>query len=450
MLQPATNPVRLTLIGVPGSEFREAAEIARQSGAVVSQADSGQAALDQLRKGSGDLVMIDVALDATGFIAGLRAERIAIPVIACGVDAPADKAVAAIRAGARDYLPLPPHRELIAAAIGSVAQMPVEMIGECPEMAKAMAFATSMAPADAPMLLRGEMGTGKEMLARSIHVASGRSGHFVSVECEGVAEQVIESELFGHDRGAFEGAIAARTGRLEEAVDGTIYLREIGALPARIQARLFEAMRTGQIQKMGGGEPVPLKARIIAGSSVDLAEKVADSGFRADLLKRLSMAEITLPPLRERGQDIRLLTRHFAIDIARKNGMQAGRFSDDAYTTMARYDWPGNVSELEQLVHRAMLMAKGREIGSDDLVLADGSPLNLYLSREEGGRGGLLIDNLVGHSMADVERELILQTLEHCRGNRTSASSILGISVRTMRNKLRSFIEAGIPVEPAQ
>ena len=443
--RPRTAPVRMTLVGAQDSTFREAARLAREAGALVSTADDEEAALALLRRAGGDLVMIDIGLDVPGFVAALRAERIGIPTIACGIDAPTQRAVAAVRGGARDYLPLPPERDLIAAAILSVARPPLEMIGQSDAIGRATGFAKSMAMLAAPMLILGEPGTGKEVMARLIHAHSGRPGHFVAVECHGVSPEILESELFGHESGAFPGAHARRVGRMEEARGGAVFLRGVEALCPALQGRLLAAIEAADARHAapnGPGAP----ARLITSSTVDLRSLVEKGRFRADLLARLGLAEITLPPLRERGGDIMALARHFAARFAHLYDVPVPDFEDPACRMLETHAWPGNVRELEETVHRAILLARTGAIGPDELVHTNGVRFALP---PEDHADALPVEHLVGHTVAEVERELILHTLERCGGNRTSASSILGISVRTMRNKLKSFVADGIAVAPS-
>ncbi len=447
MASPPSDQIRLVLVGAPGSEFRLAADMARQAGAEVIMADHPAAALKGLRCTGGDLVMIDVGMDVPGFLEQLRAERMAVPVLACGIHASAERAVAAIRAGAIDYIPLPPQLDLIAAAILTAGKRVSSPLGEDPELKRTIDYARAVAPSAVPILITGEPGTGKEVMARMIHDASGRTGRFLVVECAGAAAEFVESELFGHEAGAFPGAIATRAGRLEEAAQGTIFLREIGALAPAAQARLTAALQNGVIRSGSDGMTVPLRARLIASSSRDLADQTSPVGFRADLLAHLRLVRVEMPSLRSRGNDIEKLSVHFAKALAAANGLPARPFSADALQHLRRHDWPGNVRELEDVVHRAILLARGPVIEADALVLSDGSRLATAPAAPAGPE--LSVDSLVGRSVADVERELILQTLKSCGGNRTTASTILGISVRTMRNKLKSFVEAGIAVSPA-
>lgn len=427
----------MILVGTPGTEIRRAAELAREGGAEVRLADDGAQALALLRISGGDLVMIDIAIDTPGFLRQLRIERFAVPVLACGIGAPAELAVAAVRAGAWDYVPLPPERDLIAAAIAAVAKRPATIVGEAPALRQAVRFGLAMAPAGAAILVTGEHGCGKALMARAIHDASRMPGAFVTVDCAGLSDAVIESELFGHQAGDFPGAVARRIGRIEEARGGTLFLREIGALPPHTQGRLFDLLQTSVGNRIGGPR-MDESARLIASNSGDLHAGVASGTFRADLLARLGMIQVALPPLRARGDDVALLARHFAHTVNTQCHQHDGGLDDDALDLLASHDWPGNVRELEATVHRATMLAGGRPIAAADIVLNTAARAPARTP----------VDSLVGRTMAEVERELILHTLEKCRGNRTTASSILGISVRTMRNKLRTFMDAGFPVSP--
>lgn len=442
MSEILASAVRITLVGAENSTFRQAAQMARDTGAFVTMADSETVALEHLRRAGGDLVMMDVELDIPAFIGRLRAERIAVPLLACGIDAPAARAVAAVRGGARDYLPLPPDRELIAAAILSVARQPRQVLGTCDAMRKAVSFASSMAATAAPILIQGEPGTGKEVMARLIHARSCRPGHFLTVECHGVAPEILESELFGHEQGDFAGAVARRTGRFEEAEGGTVFLRGVDALGPSLQGRLLEMLQAAEASRTGADR----NARLIASSTGDIRSMIDRGQFRADLSARLGLAEITLPPLRERGEDILTLARHFAAQFEALYELPDRKFDNAAIRVLNGFAWPGNVRELEETIHRATLLSRSDSIGVDALVHANGTRL---AQLQQGPGDDMPVDHLVGHTVAEVERELILHTLERCGGNRTSASSILGISVRTMRNKLKSFVQAGIPVVPS-
>jgi two-component system response regulator HydG len=425
----------MLLVGPAGGAFHVAAGMARDAGAEVATATTVEAALACLREQGAALVMIDIATDVCGFLADLAAERFAVPVIACGIDASAARAVAAIRAGARDYVPLPPDRELIAAAIREIAALPVgPLIGEHPAFRRALDFARAMGASHAPILLTGERGTGKERVAQAIHQAGRGGGTFVTIECAGVAPDILEYELFGHDGTAFPTARAQRRGAMTTARGGTVFLRDIEVLPAALQARLLNAIDE------------PGAPRMIASARRALDTLVDAGRFRADLLARFALATIVLPPLRARGGDIVLLAHSFASSFAASEGHPDPSLADQTCRLLGGYDWPGNVAELQDVMHRAVLLSTGPEILPNALVLADGSCI---AASAASGSGPAEMGALVGRTVEDVERDLILLTLERCRGNRTSASQILGISVRTMRNKLKTFVEAGIAVTPA-
>jgi len=425
----------MLLVGPADGAFHVAAGMARDAGAEVATATTVEAALACLREQGAALVMIDIATDVCGFLADLAAERFAVPVIACGIDASAARAVAAIRAGARDYVPLPPDRELIAAAIREIAALPVgPLIGEHPAFRRALDFARAMGASHAPILLTGERGTGKERVAQAIHQAGRGGGTFVTIECAGVAPDILEYELFGHDGTAFPTARAQRRGAMTTARGGTVFLRDIEVLPAALQARLLSAIDE------------PGAPRMIASARRALDTLVDAGRFRADLLARFALATIVLPPLRARGGDIVLLARSFASSFAASEGHADPVLADQTCRLLGGYHWPGNVAELQDVMHRAVLLSTGPEILPNALVLADGSCI---AASAASGNGPAEMGALVGRTVEDVERDLILLTLERCRGNRTSASQILGISVRTMRNKLKTFVEAGIAVTPA-
>lgn len=426
-------PVRLLIVGAGAGAFAQAAEIARGLGADVAIAPSRDDAFDHLRANGAALVMIDVAQDVPAFIRQASAERFITPILACGVDAPTDRAVAAIRAGARDYIPLPPDRDLIAAAIHDLAgRETAPLIGEDPAFARAVAFARAMAGATAPVLIVGERGTGKGRLAEEIHAASARSG-YAMVECAGMDESVLASELFGHAPDALASGSPGRRGAITIARGGTLFVRDIDRLPPALQTLLIASLDAG-------GAP-----RLIASTTRQLAMLVEAGTFRGDLAARFALAQVTLPPLRDRGEDWALLARLFLRRFAAIDRRAEPTLSQPARALLAAHDWPGNVAELAETMHRAVLLAHDGLIGPDAIVLANGT----HLAATPGAGSRADIEPLVGRTVEEVERALILETLERCHGNRTFASQVLGISVRTMRNKLKAFVEAGIPVAPA-
>ena len=321
----ATGPIHLLLVGAPGTEFRLAATMAQEAGARVNMADDATMALSFLRDEGSDLVMIDIDEDIAGFIRQLRSERMALPVLACGIDATADQAVAAIRAGARDYVPLPPHADLIAAAIYSVAHHGTRLIGKDPAMARAVALALAMAHSSAPVLIVGDAGTGKQLLARTVHESSGRRGKFLVVDCADCDPEVLESELFGHAEGAFPGAVADRRGRIDEAADGTLFLRDVDALAPALQSRLLSRLQGQTGHRTTTGNALP-NVRIVAATRTDLDSLVSLGQFNATLLARLGLVRIALPPLRSRRSDIMPMARYFAERYAQADALPRLRF----------------------------------------------------------------------------------------------------------------------------
>ena len=443
--------MRLLMIGRLNGELITASKIAMQRGAAVTQADAVPQGLTVLRARGADLIMIDVGLPIRELVTALEGERIRTPVVACGVSADASAAVAAIRAGAKEYIPLPPDPEMIAAVLEAVATDRAAFVWRDPSMERVVKLAEQVARSEASVLITGESGTGKEVLARHVHQKSNRAGKpFVSVNCAAIPEALLESELFGHEKGAFTGAVARRIGRFEEANGGTLLLDEISEMDVRLQAKLLRALQERVIDRVGGAAPVKVDIRVLATSNRNLAEEVKKGTFREDLFYRLNVVHLRLPPLRERLADILELAAHFARKYAELNGLPLRPLARDAQALVARNPWRGNVRELENTIHRAVLLAQGSEIGPEAILSPEGDslaapsapgPVERAASAAEAATRGL-----VGRTVADVERDLILDTLDHCLGNRTHAAKILGISIRTLRNKLNEYVDAGVPV----
>jgi two-component system response regulator FlrC len=450
--------MRLLIIGALEGQLSEATKMAMNGGAKVAHAPSVEIALAALRAGRGaDLLLCDVVMDIAGLIAGLEAERIAIPVVACGVEANAAAAVNAIRAGAKEYIPLPPDAELIAAVIAAVARDSAEFLFRDPAMERVVKMADQIAGSDASILITGESGTGKEVIAKYVHAKSRRANKpFISVNCAAIPEALLESELFGHEKGAFTGAIARRIGKFEEASGGTLLLDEISEMDVRLQSKLLRAIQERLIDRVGGGKPVPVDIRILATSNRNLSEAVREGSFREDLLFRLNVVNLKLPALRDRPGDIAALSEHFVAKYAKANGLPPRVLSPDARSALLQAPWPGNVRELENTLHRAVLLSSGDVIGPDAIVLPDGMGLNEVaaassLSAQLAQTAQTMSAALVGRTVADVERDLILDTLDHTLGNRTHAANILGISIRTLRNKLNQYADEGTNVpEPGE
>ncbi len=445
--------MRLLIIGALEGQLTQATKLAMDGGASVAHAQSIEIALASLRAGRGaDLLLVDVMSDIPQLLSALEAERIHIPLVACGTETNAAAAVNAIRAGAKEYIPLPPDAELIAAVIAAVARESTDLLYRDPAMAKVVALAEQIAPSNASILITGESGTGKEVMAKFVHSHSKRAAKpFISINCAAIPEALLESELFGHEKGAFTGAVAKRIGKFEEASGGTLLLDEISEMDARLQAKLLRAIQERVIDRVGGNKPITVDIRIIATSNRNLEEAVKEGVFREDLLFRLNVVNLKLPPLRERIGDILVLSEFFIKKYSAANGLPNRILSASAKNDLENAPWPGNVRELENTLHRAVLLSQSDEIDSDAIRMPDGT--ELAQAAHENSLAGIAAQTaenvaraMVGRTVADVECELILDTLGHCLGNRTHAANILGISIRTLRNKLNQYSDNGINI----
>jgi two-component system response regulator FlrC len=445
--------MRLLIVGTLLGQLSGATKLAMEKGATVTHATDIEQALRVLRGRGADLLLVDVAVDIRELVLRLETEHIHVPIVACGVGNDARAAVAAIHAGAKEYIPLPPDPELIAAILAAVADDSRELVYRDESMARLVKLAQQIAGSDASVLITGESGTGKEVLARFVHARSSRSRKpFISVNCAAIPETLLESELFGHERGAFTGAIARRIGKFEEASGGTLLLDEISEMDVRLQAKLLRAVQERIIDRLGGTRPVPVDLRIIATSNRNLAEAVRDGTFREDLLFRLNVVNLKIPPLRERPADVAELAHFFIKKYADANRVPPRPLSADARRALTLNRWPGNVRELENTMHRAVLLATGDEIGAEAILSPDGARIDQAKGPAAVIHAAMAAEQvtraLVGRTVADVERDLILETLKHCFGNRTHAANILGISIRTLRNKLNEYSADGVPIPP--
>jgi len=445
--------MRVLIIGSLSGDLGQAARIAIARGARLDQADDTEAGIERLRSAAGvDLALVEIGHDVGGFIRALRRERISLPVIACGSTADAEAAVRAIRAGAQEFLPLPPDPDLIAAILEAAAGESHTLIVRDAAMGACVRRAEQVAGSEASVLISGESGTGKEVLARHLHRRSRRAGGpFVALNCAAIPESLLESELFGHEKGAFSGAIARRIGKFEAADGGTLLLDEISEMDIRLQAKLLRALQEREIDRLGGAAAVKVDVRIIATTNRDLMAEVAAGRFREDLYFRLNVVTLSVPSLRERPGDIPALARHFARRYAEVNGLPDRPLTDEAVRRLQLHPWRGNVRELENAMHRAVLLAEGESITVEAIELGPAPASANGNGAQAGGRpsaGGNAVAALVGRSMDEVERELILQTLTHTLGNRTHAATILGISIRALRNKLRDYAREGLAVPP--
>jgi two-component system, response regulator FlrC len=443
--------LRLLMIGQLNGQLATAAKMAMAAGAKVTHALDINSAIDVMRSKGADLIMIDIAVDVRSFIDQIRLERILTDVIACGIGSDARAAVQAIQAGAKEYIPLPADAELIAAVIQAVSDDSHPLLFRDPMMTRIIQLVDQVAPSEASILITGESGTGKEVMARYIHKKSHRADKpFVAINCAAIPENLLESELFGHEKGAFTGAMARRVGKFEEADGGTLLLDEVSEMDVRLQAKLLRAIQERQIDRVGGNKPTPVNIRIIATSNRNLTEEVKRGNFREDLLFRLNVLNVKVPALRDRPVDIKVLAEHFSKKYAEMNSVATKPLDESALRLLLTHAWPGNVRELENTMHRAVLLSVGPHISAEAIVLPDGSTAALTMpadarataaNPQAANTGGL-----VGRTVADVERDLIIDTLKHCLGNRTHAANILGISIRTLRNKLNEYQSVGVPV----
>ncbi len=453
--------MRLLVVGRLSGQLASAVKMAMATGAKVAHVESIEQATHALRAGQGaDLLMVDYELDIAGLIASNEAERIRVPVVACGVGADPRRAADAIRQGAKEFIPLPPEAELIAAVLAAVSDDDRPMITRDPAMQPVLSLADQVSRSEASILITGESGVGKEVMARYVHRKSRRAERpFISVNCAAIPENLLESELFGHEKGAFTGAVARRIGKFEEADGGTLLLDEISEMDARLQAKLLRALQEREVDRVGGSKPVKVDIRIIATSNRDLAQAVREGTFREDLLYRLNVVNLKLPPLRERPGDIVALADHFVKKYAAANGVTERRISEEAKRRLVGHRWSGNVRELENAMHRAVLLATGSEIEQDAIRLPDGQLLGVGNQQSMiDGRtvqtasmaADAVMRAFVGQTVAQMEQQLIIDTLGHCFGNRTHAANILGISIRTLRNKLKEYSDSGVAVPPPQ
>jgi len=436
--------VKVLIIGSLAGDLGQAAQIAIAKGVKLEQADNTDQALSRLRADARlDLVLCDLAHDVGAVVRALAAERMAVPVVACGTNDDPDAAVQAIRDGAREFLPLPPDPDLIAAILEAASGESHALVVRDPVMAATVRRTELVAKSEASILISGESGTGKEVIARHIHRRSRRAGGpFVALNCAAMPENLLESELFGHEKGAFSGAIARRVGKFEAADHGTLLLDEISEMDIRLQAKLLRALQEREIDRLGGSAPVKVDVRILATTNRDLPAEVARGRFREDLYFRLNVVSLRVPALRERTADIAALAEHFARRYAEVNGLPFRPLSHAALLRLTSHTWRGNVRELENTLHRAVLLAEGTEIDLPAIELAPSGIAGDPPQRTQG-QG---IASLVGRRMEEVERDLIIETLGHTLGNRTHAATILGISIRALRNKLRDYAAQGVSV----
>jgi two-component system, NtrC family, response regulator AtoC len=436
----------------------------RKEGYLVKAVPDGQAALDELNLTDYALVLCDIRmpkLDGMGLLAELQKRRVATTVIMMSAYADVDDALAAIKAGAYDYIAKPFRKEEILLTLRKAEERRrlrnenealriaargghsfASIIARGPSMRRVFETIQKVADYKSTVLIAGESGTGKEMVARALHTESSRRDKpFVTVNCGAIPENLLESELFGHVKGAFTDASRDKKGLFEEADTGTLFLDEIGDLPLALQVKLLRVLQQSEIRRVGDNRTRPIDVRVVAASLHELSDLVRLGRFREDLFYRLNVLPIRLPPLRERREDIALLVEHF---VARYNALMGNRIqgvSPQAMAVLTDYHWPGNVRELENVIERAMVLSE------TDVITVDSLPENLQ-QRPESLSALFSSDDLsVKKATRAIEQLLIRKALQETGGNRTAAARILELSHRALLYKLKEYFPDGVPGE---
>ncbi len=434
------------------------AEILHDDGFTTETAADGFKALPKLEEFAPDIVLTDLKMPGIDGLALMKKVRDRDPecvVVVMTAFGAVEGAVLAMRQGAADYLTKPVNveeltlvltreveRKRLRAETGqlrarlSAKHRITNIIGSSPRMQEVFEAVLQVAPARASVIISGESGTGKELVAAAIHEHSPRAkGPFVKLHCAALAESLLESELFGHERGSFTGATGRRDGRFQQADHGTLFLDEIGEISPALQLKLLRFLQEHEFERVGGNQTVKVDVRIVAATNRNLLQRVKEGLFREDLYYRLNVVGIEMPALRARPSDVPLLAAFFLERGARESGKTLSGFTDDALACLARYNWPGNVRELENVVERAVVVCRNDRVGTESLppaIVAAGS------AATDG------LPPIPGASMAEIERYVILKTLEHTGGATSRAAEILGISTRKIQYRLREY-ETGKP-----
>jgi two-component system, NtrC family, response regulator AtoC len=433
-------------------EFVEEALV--RKGYEVETAHGGPEGLDALKRTTFDVVVTDLKMTPIDGIAVVREVRRESADTACIVMTAygtIQTAVAALKEGAQDYILKPFDPDELEIAVSRAldrerllrenrylrAELNHDydfglMVGESPAMRQVYDDIRKVSRSRATVLVRGETGAGKELVARAIHYNSPRrEGPFIKVNCAALSAGLLESELFGHEKGAFTGAHERKIGRFELADTGTLLLDEISEINTDLQPKLLRALQEREIERVGGASPIQVDARIVCTSNRNLEEAVESGQFRSDLFFRLNVIPIVLPPLRDRREDIIPLMDHFLARYAQENGRNIDGYAPETKDLFLRYHWPGNVRELQNAIERAVVLSTERVLGPEHFSLGEQAP------KGSARRDGVAV--AIGTTVAEMERELILKTLEYCSQNRTRAAEMLGISVRTLRNKIKEY-----------
>ncbi|HXL45457.1 MAG TPA: sigma-54 dependent transcriptional regulator [Candidatus Binatia bacterium] len=446
MSEPAT-----LLVADDDPGLRESLErtLTREGYRVVLASD-GRAALERVQAGGVDLIVTDLRMPGLTGLELLRAAKAIMPdvdVILLTAFGTVEEAVKAMKDGAYDFLTKPFRREQLVKLVDKALERrdlieqnkalkkqlediraKGQMIGASPAFRRMLTLVDQIADSSATILIQGESGAGKELVARTIHERSGRrNGPFVAVNCAALPETLLESELFGYEKGAFTGAAGRKEGRFELANGGTLFLDEVADLSLVTQPKILRMLQEGEFERLGGTRTLQVDVRIVAATNQDLAEMVKEKRFREDLYYRLNVITVRVPPLRERHEDIRVLAQHYLRVYAAKNGRKLEGFSNEALERLESYAWPGNVRELENLIERTVLLARKDRIDAEDLP-------EEVAGVKRPPRDAIL--ELVGTPLADIEQRLLDETLRITGGNKTQAAKLLGIDVRTVARKL--------------
>ena len=419
----------------------------------VTLAEDGEVAVNLLDRNDYDIVLTDIRMPgADGFriLEKTLQKTSPPPCIMFTAYGSIETAVDAMRKGAFDFVTKPVNFDqleiVISRALESkrIKQENHELkqrlddkfglkgiVGSSPAMRLVIDTVRQVAPSRSTVLIEGESGTGKELIAQAIHQLSWRKGKFVAVHCAALPENLLESELFGHERGAFTGAYDRKIGRFEMADNGTLFLDEIGEIPLSVQVKLLRVLETRSFERLGGGETLNTTARVVTATNRDLAQMVKDGTFREDLFYRLDVVRIDLPPLRERPDDIAPLVQHYLEYFANENGKPEMTITEGAMSALTSYSWHGNIRELKNCVERMVVLCRGKEIGIDNI------PLNIREDLEPGIGKTILTSG--GCDLEQNEKLLIERALNECNGNRSKAAEKLGISRRTLHRKLHIY-----------
>jgi len=450
-----TEPAARILVVDDEANARTAlAEILRTEGYGVETAADGFKALGRFAEFDPDLVLTDLkmpGMDGLELLRKVRETDSEIAVVLMTAFGAVETAVEAMRQGAADYLTKPLNMDELLVVLEralerrrlrrETADLRAELagryrfeniIGTSPEMQNVFKTVAQVAPSRATVLLTGESGTGKELVAAAIHHRSSRKeGPFIRLHCAALAESLLESELFGHERGAYTGADRRREGRFEQANGGTLFLDEISEISGSTQVKLLRVLQEREFERVGGNQTIRTDVRLIAATNRDLKKLVDEGRFREDLFYRLNVINITLPSLRQRPSDVPALAMHFLERYARENEKQLTSFSDEALAALAHYPWPGNVREIENVVERAVVMCDG------EAILPQHLPPEVNSAARQAE-----VPVIPGSSMADIERYAITRTLEAQKGSTGRAAEVLGISVRKIQYKLQEYASA--------